>query len=277
MNRIAAIKRVILARVESMLAFATQVARQAGDWLQKRFSLRGSRASLKSDRTVVTESDSLADDMIAQAIHERFPEDALLSEELQPFYSGEPSSRVWVIDPLDGTVNFSLGLPIWGISIACLVEGFPEIGVLYFPALGELYTCQRGKGAFFNGEALHLPLTEPNQPVSFFSCCSRTHRRYQVSVRYKTRILGSAAYTLCLVARGAAILGFEATPKIWDIAGGWLLVTEAGGVIETLDGSQPFPLTKGMDYSQLSYPTLSAATPEVLAQARTQIVPKSSH
>lgn len=262
--------------MEPTLAFAAQVARQAGDWLQRRFSLRGSRASLKSDRTVVTESDSLADDMIAQAIHERFPRDALLSEELQPVYCGEPSSRVWVVDPLDGTVNFSLGLPIWGISIACLVEGFPEMGVLYFPTLGELYTCQKGKGAFFNGEVLHLPSLNQDKPVSFFSCCSRTHRRYQVSVRYKTRILGSAAYTLCLVARGAAVLGFEATPKIWDIAAGWLLVTEAGGVVETLDGSQPFPLIPGMDYSQLAYPTLSAVTSEVLTQARTQIVPKSS-
>ncbi len=249
------------------------MAQQAGALLQERFSLRGNRASLKPDRTVVTEADSLADRLIAQAIQERFPQDILLSEELHPVYYSKPSSRVWVVDPLDGTVNFSLGLPIWGVSVACLVEGFPEIGVLYFPMLGELYTCQRGKGAFFNSEALHIPPPDQNKPVSFFSCCSRTHRRYQVSVRYKTRILGSAAYTFCLVARGAAILGFEATPKIWDIASGWLLVTEAGGVVETLDGTQPFPLVPNIDYSQRPYPTLSAATGEVLSQARTQIIP----
>jgi myo-inositol-1(or 4)-monophosphatase len=95
-----------------------------------------------------------------------------------------------------------------------------------------------------------------------------------VDLRYKTRILGSASYTWCAVARGAAIIGFEATPKIWDIAAGWLLVSEAQGVIETFDASQPFPLIPGFDYRAQDFPTLAAATPELAKKAREQIRPR---
>ena len=110
--------------------------------------------------------------------------------------------------------------------------------------------------------------------MAFFSCCSRTHRYYDVRVRYKARILGSAAYNLCTVARGVAVMGFEAPPKIWDIAGGWLVVSEAGGVVETLDGSRPFPLSSAEDYSQRKFPTLAAATQRLASLGREQITPK---
>jgi myo-inositol-1(or 4)-monophosphatase len=95
-----------------------------------------------------------------------------------------------------------------------------------------------------------------------------------VSVPYKARILGSAAYTLSTVARSTAILGFEATAKIWDLAAPWLVVCEAGGVVETLDGSQPFPMHAGADYSNLNFPVLAAANAEVTGRAHQQILPK---
>jgi len=79
---------------------------------------------------------------------------------------------------------------------------------------------------------------------------------------------------MCALARGAAILGFESTPKIWDIAGGWLVVQESGGAIETLDGSEPFPIVAGQDYGEYDYPTLIAATVQLAEKARSQIRPK---
>ena len=130
-----------------------------------------------------------------------------------------------------------------------LVDGWPEQAVMYFPAIDELYYAQRDQGAFLNHEPLHIRPAGANRPRTFFACCSRTHRRYQVSVPYKARILGCAAYTLCTVARSSAILGFESTASIWDLAAPWLVVCEAGGIVETLDGSQPFPLIPEMDYS----------------------------
>jgi myo-inositol-1(or 4)-monophosphatase len=95
-----------------------------------------------------------------------------------------------------------------------------------------------------------------------------------VDIPYKTRILGCAAYTLCAVARNIAIVGFEATPRIWDIAGAWLVLQEAGGQVATLDGSLPLPLRPGLDYASQSFPTLAAADTERLAWARTRIHPK---
>ena len=162
-------------------------------------------------------------------------------------------------------------MPIWGVSIARIVDGWPSIGAVYFPIVNELFTAQRSSGAFLNGEQIHAQPPIPGQPNSFFSCCTRTHQRYDVSIRYKTRILGSACYTFCAVARGMAIVGFEATPKIWDIAASWLIVTESGGVIESLDSSQPFPLRANYDYRLTSFPILSGATSELVSKSRKQI------
>jgi len=259
--------------MDSSLKFAAQLATETGKHLLEFFTPNGTHANLKEDYSVVTEADISADQLIAQAIQRKYPADKLISEELQPTI-GEVDAAVWVIDPLDGTTNFSLGMPIWGVSIARIVDGWPSIGVVYFPILNELFTAQRGSGAFLNGEQIHAQPPIPGRPTSFFSCCTRTHQRYDVSIRYKTRIFGSACYTFCAVARGMAVVGFEATPKIWDIAASWLIVTESGGAIESLDSSQPFPLRENHDYRLTSFPILSGATSELVSKSRKQIKPK---
>ena len=180
-----------------------------------------------------------------------------------------------MVDPLDGTTNFHLGLPFWGVSIARLVDGWPETAALYFPQLGELYSAQKGQGAWLNGQPLQVR-RDQFRKLSFFACCSRTLKHYQVDIPYKTRILGCAAYTFCAVARNIALLGFEATPHIWDIAGAWLVVQEAGGEIAALDGQSPLPLRPGLDYACQAFPTLAAADAERLAWARQRILPKPS-
>ena len=259
--------------MNSELEFAAQLARETGGRLLEAFKPEGTIATLKEDLTLVTEADVAADQRIANQIKDHYPEDLLISEELQPGLpeNAPPGGRAWVVDPLDGTTNFSLGLAIWGVSIALLVEGWPYLAALYFPTMGELYTAQIGRGAFLNGERIHAKGLDPNKPAPFFSCCSRTYRNYDVNIRYKPRILGSAAFNLCAVARGMAVIAFEATPKIWDIAGGWLVVSEAGGVIETYDGSQPFPILPGQDYRARSFPTIAAANPELAAEAHEKI------
>lgn len=257
----------------SPLEFTSQLAREVGGFLRQNFDLHGTRTSLKPDHSVVTAADLAADRLITNSIREAYPDDAILSEEQRTQITRQ-APATWVCDPLDGTTNFSLGLQFWGVSIARLVDGWPDTAAIYFPMLEEQYTAQRGQGAFFNGERLLAGPPAEAQPTSFFSCCSRTHRRYNVKVRYKTRILGAASYTLCAVARGVAILGFEATPKIWDIAAGWLILEEAGAVIATLDDSLPFPLLTSKEYARQDFPTLAAATAEVLEQARSQITPR---
>lgn len=256
--------------------FAVDLARQAGSLLLEHFRSGSLAPSLKSDRTVVTLADLASDRLITAAIQAQYPDDLILSEESSTGYQPVEGSTaaVWVVDPLDGTTNFSLGLHFWGVLLARLVDGWPETSAMYFPLLDELYVAQRGAGAFFNGRPLRVQPPSDLSPLSFFACCSRTHTRYHVSVPYKTRILGSTAYTLCAVARSIAIVGFEATPKIWDLAAPWLLLNEAGGQIEVYDHNPAFPLQTGVDYARQSFPILAAATPELAERARRQIIPK---
>jgi myo-inositol-1(or 4)-monophosphatase len=257
------------------LSFAVQLARQAGDILEEYFSSRSLSTRLKSDDSVVTDADLASDHWITRQITTQFPGNLILSEELQPDYLvNDPNNlaAVWVIDPLDGTTNFSLGLPIWGVCITRVVEGWPQETVQFFPRTNELYSAKSGEGAWLNDSPIHVD--QSNQTSTFFSCCSRTYQRYQISIPYKTRIMGSAAYSFCCVARGAAIIGFEAAPKIWDIAGAWLLIQEAGGVIETLDGSLPFPLQSAVDYRNQNFPTLAAPNPRLLKNSYQKILLK---
>jgi len=259
--------------MDPVVDFATRLAQKAGGFLRQNFNTRGIQAYVKTDRSAVTDIDLATDRLIAEEIKQNFPNEGFLSEEISPTYTSE-SPAAWVIDPLDGTTNYALGLPFWGVSIARLQDGYPDLAGIYFPPLDEMYVAQRNQGAFLNGERIQVKPPLKAQPFSFFSCCSRTHRLYTIHVPYKSRILGSAAYSLCSLGKGMAVLAFEATAKIWDIAGAWLVVTEAGGIIGTLDGSQPFPLIPGTDYSTKDFPILGAATASLAARARQQILPK---
>lgn len=259
------------------LDVAIGLAHQVGDLLQTYFERADLNTRLKADNSVVTEADIAADELISTSLKKAFPDDLLLSEELSPSATMEGGSKnphLWIIDPLDGTTNFSLGLQYWGVLITRLYAGYPILTVMYFPLIHELYVAQRNYGASLNGQPLQISPVDPRNRTTFFSCCSRTHTHYQVSIPFKSRILGSAAYSLCAVARGIALVSFEATPKIWDIAGGWLLVQEAGGAVDTLDNSQPFPVQLEHSYARQNFPTLAAATPELLQRSRSQIVPK---
>ena len=260
--------------MDAPIQFATQVAFEAGKVLMESFRQNNSPPNIKPDQSLVTEADLVADRLISRAIHEYEPTAALLSEELNPVLSPQVGSGTWVIDPLDGTTNFSLGLHHWGVSIARLNNGDPETAVLYFPLLNEMFTAQKGEGAYLNGKTIQVKPKKSHDQASFFACCSRAFRQYDIRIPYKTRILGSATYSFCAVARGSAVLGFEARPKIWDIAATWLLVQEAGRFIAPYDQSEPFPLSAGVDYSNRDFPTLAAATRALLDKARLQIQPK---
>ncbi len=260
--------------MDDPLAFAVKLALKTGELLRKYFNPAGIQASAKPDHTVVTDADLAADRLITAEIHEQFPLDEIISEE-SAHQIENSQSPIWIIDPLDGTTNFSLGLSIWGVSIARISHGYPELGALFFPIINELYTTKCGSGAFLNEKPITVRAPDPSQPMSFFACCSRTFRNYDVSIPYKPRILGSCAYSYCMVARGSALLGFDATPKIWDLAAIWPLVEEAGGKIASFEGAAPFPITSYSDYSQVSFPALASATPELFSLGCKKIRRKS--
>jgi myo-inositol-1(or 4)-monophosphatase len=253
-----------------LLDFTADLAQEAGGILTDKFKLTGTRPEVKADLSVVTEVDLAADRFIIDAIERSYPEDGIVSEELRPT-APEGKPAVWVVDPLDGTTNYALGLPFWGVSIARIKDGWPQAAALYFPTLDELYTAEVGKGAFFNHQQVKIETPDEEIPTAFFSCCSRAHLDYRVDIPYKPRILGSAVYNFCALTRGVSILAFEATPKIWDLAGGWLLIKEAGGIIESLEEPSPFPLMQGVDFRKMNFPTLAGASQKMIEMGRRKI------
>lgn len=261
--------------MDDALLFSVDLARQTGGLLLEYFRKIDLEIKLKADRSILTEADLAADELLAQAIREEYPNDFLLSEEAcTSLPETGIQSPIWIVDPLDGTTNFSLGLHIWGTLITRVIGGYPQTAVMYFPLIHEIYTAQQGKGAFFNDRLIHNS-TGNDKPLSFFACCSRTHRRYNITIPYKTRILGSAAYTFCMVARGAAAIGFEVTTKIWDIAAPYLVLNESGVPVEPYEGDQPFPVHTGISYEQQNFPLIAARSEKMLNQARHWIQPKT--
>ncbi len=249
--------------------FAIGLAHSAGETLLRHFRSAHLERRFKADRTLVTQADLAADELIREAIRAAYPQDGLLSEEAGTRYEGE--SAVWIIDPLDGTTNFQWGLPLWGVSIARWEAGRPSLGVVHFPLLGETYAARRGRGVTRNGQPLRR---DDPPPLTFFACCSRTHRRYEVHLPYKTRILGAVTYDMVQVAVGSAALNLEATPKLWDVAAGWLIVEESGGAVEVLSGESPVPLRAGAEYAQVTFSTLAAGSPDLLAAGKAGIHPR---
>ena len=272
-NQYSATGSDILSPMETPIQFATRLASQASQLLLEYYNRQSNQIKLKPDQSLVTEADLASDRLIARSIHEYTPDALIISEELASIFPERIADSIWVIDPLDGTTNFSLGLQYWGVSIACLVDGLPELGVISFPMLNEVYIALRRNGAFLNGKPIQVKAPDSQFPAPFFSCCSRTYQDYFVRVPYKTRILGSATYSFCSVARGISVLSFEARPKIWDLAAVWLLVQEAGGVVEIFDQRPLFPPLPGLDYSLHNFPCLAAATPALKQKAHSWILP----
>ncbi len=259
--------------------FGIDLARTVGELLLGYFRRESLQAEFKPDNSLVTEADIAADEAVARAVGQAYPADVVLSEELSPRYDTEGDS-VWVVDPLDGTTNFAAGLQHWGVCLARVVGGFPRTAVLYFPVLDELYVAVEGEGATLNGRKLRVRVPSSARPQGILACCSRTPRLYHLNLPYKIRVLGSSAYGLVAVARGSAALAFETRPKIWDLAAASLVVREAGGVFRALEHQQaegaaaPFPLRRGLEYAQVSYPVLAAASDDLAAFALEHIEPR---
>jgi myo-inositol-1(or 4)-monophosphatase len=255
----------------SQLPFAMGLARAAGKRLLGWFG--NTEVQLKDDGTTLTHADIAVDAFICAKIQKHFPDDLIISEEMNHSYHAE-NADVWMIDPLDGSTNFSQGLPLWGVSIALVERGHPTMAVLYFPVLDMLYYASVGAGAFEDGRPISARRPAEVARHSIFTCSAGAERRYWPHMHAKRRTFGSTIYELCLVARGHTLFGIVSEPKIWDFAAAWLLIEEAGGAIATLDGSAPFPMTGTEDCSRQDFPLLAAASPELWQRVRESIQPE---
>ena len=227
------------------------------------------KAVQKADGSLVTQADQWADREIRDAITVNFPGHGILTEEGKQVFPG--TEWCWVIDPLDGTTNFIRGLPIWSISLGLLYKGIPVFGYVYLPILSEAfhgfwsgkYDLKVPTGAFRNNHPIQTSNDDPSHN-HFFNLCSRSTRIIQTNFPCKIRMLGAASYNFLTVANGTVLGCMEATSKVWDIAASWTIVRAAGGTWVSL-GSEPFPLSSGIDYSDRSFPSLVVGRKELIS------------
>jgi myo-inositol-1(or 4)-monophosphatase len=235
----------------SLLEVAEDAAREAGALLIERFGSAATGVGSKSTPTdPVSDADRDSEALIASLIRRRRPGDGIVTEES----GGEPgSSLTWVVDPLDGTVNFLFGIPNWSVSIAVEDASGAVAGVVFDPNRDEMFSAIRGRGARLNDEVIHV-----SSRTDLSSALIGTGFAYDAEARAiqgrvvldllpkvrDIRRFGSAALDLAAVACGRLDGFFEAPTEWWDRAAGVLLVREAGGVVSELPA--PLDLSPGV-------------------------------
>ena len=233
--------------VDELLALATRLAGEAGALLLDGLTRSRISVATKSSPTdVVTAFDHASERLITEGLRRARPGDAILAEEGTDD-AGTTGVR-WLVDPLDGTVNFLYGLPVFAVSMAAEVEGQVEVGVVTVPALGETFTAVRGRGAWLEGRPLRCtPVTDLSEALVGTGFSYRPERRL-LQARLLATVLpavrdvrraGAAAVDLCWVGAGRLDAFFEHGLQPWDLAAGALVAAEAGAVVGDLDGGRP--------------------------------------
>lgn len=209
-----------------------QATRSAGAAILK-LQASGFSVERKANKDLVTQADLLANEILKSSLSEHFPTYGWLSEETADNKDRLHCQYVWVVDPIDGTIEYTHGIPEYAISVALVKDGLPVIGVVFNPATNELFYAVQGKGAWLNDKKL---ICDEFPTKDFLLLASRSeYKRGEWSgfeAAHRVKVVGSIAYKLALVAAGFAHATFSLSPKNeWDIAAGTLLVLEAGGVV----------------------------------------------
>jgi myo-inositol-1(or 4)-monophosphatase len=229
-----------------LLDLATRAAQKAADLLVAGWSQRSVVSTKTSGTDIVTQMDRGSEALIVQTLLADRPDDALIGEEGG---SREGRSRItWVIDPLDGTVNYLYGFPVWAVSIAALVDDVPTVGVVHAPALGRVWTAVAGGAAQVNGE-----------PISASACADPAQALVATGFGYRSdvraeqgrivaellpmvrdiRRAGAAAVDMCWVAEGVVDAYFEHGTHLWDRAAAIVVCEAAGARVGGPDGGPP--------------------------------------
>jgi len=228
--------------------FIEETARAAGALLREKID-ESHTVEYKGEINLVTEADRLSEALIVERIHGAFPDHDIMAEESPETTRG--SSFRWIIDPLDGTTNYAHGYPVFGVSIALEVEGKILFGCVYNPMLDEMFIAEQGAGAFLNGRRLSVSRTaqlsrsllatgfpydlreDPNNNINYFEA--------MILSTQAVRRAGAAALDMAYVAAGRFDGFWEIKLMPWDMAAGWLLIEEAGGIVTDINGN-PFHL-----------------------------------
>jgi len=222
---------------------AIEIAREAGIFLKDKLN-SAHTINYKGDINLVTEVDKISEEMITSKIKALFPDHDILAEEFTDINSG--SDFRWIIDPLDGTTNYIHGFPFFCVSLALERLNTMVVGIVYDPILDEMFVAEKGKGTFLNEREIHVSNTH-----SIVKSLLATGFPYDIqkdngnNLNYFNKMIlkaqairraGSAALDLAYVAAGRFDGFWELKLNPWDIAAGWLLVEEAGGLVTDIAG-----------------------------------------
>jgi myo-inositol-1(or 4)-monophosphatase len=224
-----------------------RLAREAGAILREGYN-KEHQVSYKSEIDLVTESDHASEAFLIKEIQTNFPGGHILAEE-----SGKTEGMnedIWYIDPLDGTVNYAHHVPIFCVSIAFASHGTLMLGAVYDPLRDEMFSAERGKGAFLNGKKIQVSITTELQKSLLvtgfpYDTWNTPRNNFDYFIKFAkstqgVRRLGSAALDGCYVAAGRFDGFWELSLKPWDIAAAGLIAQEAGARVTTIDGDADF-------------------------------------
>lgn len=229
--------------LQNTLEILTDLMKEVGQYQVEKFNSRNFKLETKStDIDMVTEVDKQSEKMLIDTLSKHFPDYGFLAEESG--YKESDRDYIWVIDPLDGTTNFSVGIPVFAISVGLKYKNETVLGAVYMPLTDIMYTAIKDQGAFKNNLPLHVnksktlresviatgfPYDRGENPINNVNEFSKVVTKVK-----GIRRIGVAAYDLCLVAEGVFSGFWEFGIKPWDFTAGLLLVKEAGGVIQML-------------------------------------------
>ena len=259
--------------------------------LVRQIALQAHAASLgkvvpvtKPDGSWVTDIDQCIQDKLLAGLRRRWPQYGFIGEEMshadQVAVCDQSHEGFWVLDPLDGTTNFTAGFPFYGVSLALVVDGSPRLGVVFDPVRGECFSAQAGQGAYLNRQKLACPTTrilgECIAVIDYKRLVGDLAGQLVRSPPYRSqRNLGSSVLEWCWLAAGRVQLYLHGGQKLWDFAAGCLILSEAGGVATSLSG-QPLDCARLRKRS-----VVAAVNPALLARWNAWIhanstVPKAS-
>jgi myo-inositol-1(or 4)-monophosphatase len=235
------------------MEFIDRLGRQAGAELMNYFG-KSSNQRYKVDRSLVTDADLASERLILASLRSHYPNDSILSEEAGLYSKAKsPGSSIWIVDPLDGTTNFSNNYPFFCVSIARGVvrsDGLVDVnlGAVYDPVRDRSYVAQKGGGAFLNGKSISVcPARAPEDSFLVTGFAYHRGENLEQDIKFFLRVAqtcqsirrdGAAALDLALVAEGVYDGYWESGLRPWDVAAGALLVLEAGGIVRNFEKNQ---------------------------------------
>ena len=230
------------------LDFAVDLALRAGQLLCDYYHRQHTIQHKSSEIDLVTEADLASEELIVRAIRDRFPDHAILAEEGMGTLRGDPIDEpyLWLVDPLDGTVNYAHGYPVWGVTLALAKAGRVILGVSHAPLRGETCWSERGGGAWLDGEKLLVSdvarMRDALVATGFsYKRATQAHNNLPQFEAVMPKVqgvrrAGAALLDLADVASGRLDAYWEMHLNPWDWAAGTLLVEEAGGVVTDMCG-----------------------------------------